>query len=437
MISRTWRLAALVGLLVGCSGGDDGTGPPPANRAPTIAFTFTKLGVVRNLPVDLTVAVDDLDDDPLTITWSITRGSLVAQNAAKTVMRWTAPSAVGPDTVVISVSDGTVTRSVTEVVKVGWPATGQTALSTYLKSRSPYIVSAPAISPNIMVEQGQVSNIEPGTELLIDTPLTVFDVIGTLNANGSPGERVVIRPNDRTFKCGDERGWWEGIRGATLSDGINTYHGQVNLTYAEIREANNAVRLRDGAGAVILDTRILCSGTSGVFIEGNGSLIIERSEVSNGRDNGISVSAISSLPDTVSIRECVISINGNAGIKLDLNDVDKEVPIDIIQNRITINFSRGITMAHSVFPRIHRNHFSGNGVEAGVMNIYLEEGYPGAAAGAAQLDATCNFWGAVVNQQSTIDATIRDILDSGGVGTRMVTSPWLNVDPLTSNPVCP
>src|SRR6188474_2872084 len=126
-------VAALVA--VACGGGGDSGTNPGTNTPPVIAFAFVPMATEKNIPVDLTVTATDADDDPLTITWTVTRGSLAAQNSKKTVMRWTVPSTVGVDTVNISVSDGTVTRKLTEEIRVAT----KYQTGSFLKSASPYI----------------------------------------------------------------------------------------------------------------------------------------------------------------------------------------------------------------------------------------------------------------------------------------------------------
>jgi hypothetical protein len=347
-------------------------------------------------------------------------------------VQWLPPAVRGTDTLTVRVTDGQHSKSVTAVIKVGYAANGQTALALYEKAKSPYIVKDPVFT----IPEGQTTTIEAGTELLIDAPGTVIDVAGgTLIANGTSGEPVVIQPNDRTFKCGDERGWWEGIRGSTLSDGTNTYDGFIDLDHTEIRYGQKAVRLRDNANAVLTDCMIRCSGDAGILVEGHGSLTVLDTEVSNGAANGIAIAAIASVPDSVIVRGCNIRINNDSGIRMDIRDLTRTVPIVVEYNKIEFNFTRAITLAHAVFPQIHFNQFVGNGVGTGDMNIYLENGFPEGGS-VPELDASCNYWGAPVNNQSTIDGTIHDSLDSGLVGTRVIVSPWLNTSPLVSPPSC-
>jgi len=180
---------------------------------------------------------------------------------------------------------------------------------------------------------------------------------------------------------------------------------------------------------------IRCSGDAGILVEGSGSLTAIDTEISNGRADGIAIAAITSIPDSVIVRGCEIRINANSGIRMAITDPSGSVPIVVEYNKIEFNFTRGITLSNAEFPRIHFNQFSGNGVGTGVTNIYLENGFPEGVS-VPQLDASCNYWGAPVANQSTIDGTIHDSLDSGSVGTRIVVSPWLNASPFTTPPTC-
>ena len=130
----------------------------------------------------------------------------------------------------------------------------------------------------------------------------------------------------------------------------------------------------------------------------------------------------------------MLSFNGNAGIRMDLNDFTNVAPIKVEFNQIEFNGSHGISLANSVFPEIHYNAFKGNG-ETTVSNLFLTSGYPDPVV-LAQLNAACNFWGAAAANQATIDGSIRDSLDTSTVHTRVVSSPWLNASPITTAPNC-
>lgn len=424
LIGATWLA------LVGCAGGGDG-GTEPVNEPPTITFTFPSVGVAKGIPVDLTVSVEDADDDPLTLTWTATRNnSFIAQNPQRTEMRWSTPTTVGTDTIRVTVSDGTASRSVTAEIRVGTPAS---AAINFIKANSPYIVQmlTPG-DPRITIAWNQTVTIEAGTELLIATGGGFFNVLGTFRAHGTESEPIIFRPNARSLTCPSGAGWWDGIRAA--SDDAQSSDGFIDFEHVQVRFAQNGVRLRDNARALLQDCRIVCSSSAGVLLEGNGSLRAFDSEVSNGVQDGIVIAAITSLPDSVRITGCKLTINGNAGIRMDLQDAGAVTPIIVEFNEIEFNGSHGISLANAVFPSIHFNLFRGNGDET-VSNLFLQGGYPG-GADVDTLNVTCNFWGSAAASQATIDASIRDSLDTGTVGTRVDSNPWLNVSPITTPPNC-
>ena len=344
-------------------------------------------------------------------------------------MRWSAPATAGVDTVNIRANDGTVTTSITAVIKAGTLLTVAT-LPNLLKINSPYIIR-PSVD-HISVVGGGSRTIEAGTELLIDKQNAYIDVLDELQAHGTVDDPIVIRPNNRTFKCGDDRGWWEGIRAST--DDVAQSDGSLDFEHVEIRDAKWGLRLLDNSNATLRDCKVLCSGTAGVLVEGNGWLRALDTRVTDGLTDGIVLQAVSSLPDSIRIDGCTISFNGNAGVRMDLNDFSQVAPIIVEFNQIEFNGAHGISLANSVFPAIHYNAFKGNG-DTSVSNLFLTSGYPDPVI-RAQLNAACNFWGAPAANQATIDGSIRDSLDTSTVHTRVVSSPWLNASPITTPPVC-
>jgi hypothetical protein len=377
------------------------------------------------------VAVDDPDGDPLTVSWTITRGSPLTANGAS--VAWTAPSAVGVDTIRVSVTDGSVTRSITEEIRVCWP-TG-VAPAVFQKQRSPYIINLGA-STTLSVDEGAESTIEAGTEILLDTPGTVIDVAGRLVSLGTDTEHVVIRPNLR-HPDSDDRGWWEGIR-CDRASGASTA-GRIELDYTEVWYGQDGLRLLDDATAVLDGCAVRRSGSTGILHEGTGALELTDTEVSNGRVHGIVIGSDVStvLPDSVLINGCDIKFNESTGLIVSIDDQLEEIPITVEFTKFEFNFIRAITLARSSFPEIHFNHFSGNGVGSGISNIYLEDGYPGPFVTRPTLNARCNFWGSAISNEATITGTIRDAQDSPGlVGTQVDVNPWLNESPLTTPPTC-
>lgn len=380
--------------------------------------------------MQLSVNVDDLDNDPLALTWSVTRGTIAPLNTAETLVQWNVPSAVGVDSITVTVSDGTASRTIVEGIKVGYPHTQTTAPATFLKSRSPYIVT---LSSGVVLAVTSQTVIEPGTELLLETPNMVIDVTDTLLAVGTPVEPIVIQPNLRHLTCGDDRGWWEGIKVSTDAPS----NGYLRLENARLSYGQYTIRLRDNGDAFLKNCQIRCSGQNGILHEGGGTVVVEDTEIINGRFDGIAIRSDTFDPDSVLIDGCTIQFNGRTAVALDLTDTAQQVPIHIQFSDIRFNIEHGITLANAVFPEIHYNFFFGNGAgsQFQLNSIYLFSGYPGGAP-VTQLDASCNFWGAPVTNPSTIEALVRDQQDTGTVGTDVVVSPWSNENPLTTTSTC-
>lgn len=413
----------LIGLLLfGCSGEESTV--TPENNPPTITFGTNRIVIRKGVAYDLSVNVSDADGDPLTVTWRITSSTLTPQNAQNTIMRWATPGTVGTDTVWVTVSDGKATASVEEIIKRGTLSTSTVAPSTYSKSSSPWILAPDNSPPSVLISGGTTTVIEAGVELYIDGPESVIDVLGRLESNGTEGEPVLIRPNDRRARCGDTRGWWEGIQG--WSEDLNV--GIVDFTYTEIRSAEFNVRLTGTAQAYLEHCKIACGRSAGVRITGSGILYINNCDISDCAQNGIEVSSVSSIPSAVTITNNEIQFN-NDGIYLDLPDVMQTLMIDISYNLIKDNWVNGISFRNSVFATVRNNHISRNNWGT-TSNIRLVPPYPG-TADVDTLHAEYNYWGAAyTGSGSTIEATITDSADNAGIGTRVNIHPWVNTSPL-------
>jgi hypothetical protein len=151
-------------------------------------------------------------------------------------------------------------------------------------------------------------------------------------------------------------------------------------------------------------------------------------EFTDGLGDGV---ALAAQPDSVRIDGCTISFNNGSGIRVDMDDLTKLLPVIIQYNGIEFNDTHGISLSHASFPQIHFNNFSGNGHDS-VSSLYLQSGYPSVAN--PVLDATCNFWGNTT--QAAIDIGIHDSLDQSTIHTRVKSCPWLNSNPLTTTPNC-
>jgi hypothetical protein len=388
------------------------------------------LAVPKNTQADLAVSASDPDGDALTLTWQITRGTLTAQNPEKTVMRWLAPAEAGLYTVVIAASDGTESTTLTVTISAGTRITSLPSSCT--KVNSPYILTTSANPPTMIVAGLDSVTVEPGVEWLIGTPDMEIRVLGELDAHGTVDEPIVIRPNNRTYTCTMSPKWWEGISG--FSDDAVSSDGLVDFEYVRVWNANRGVRLADRSRAVLRNCEVLCSGEAGVHIEGSGWLRAIDTRITDGLNDGIAIAALSSLPDSVRIQGCNLSFNGNAGIRMDLDDASQHVPITVEYNQIEFNGAYGISLANAVFPEIHYNAFRGNG-DTSVANLFLVSGYPD-PVNLPELDATCNYWGAPNMTQALVNAGIRDQLDTSLVHAYVKSCPWLNASPITTPPDC-
>jgi hypothetical protein len=212
------------------------------------------------------------------------------------------------------------------------------------------------------------------------------------------------------------------------------------MNYGQVWYALIGVRLRDQGSARIRNSSIKCSDQTGVLHEGDATLILEDTEVSNGRLDGVNIGgpSVTLLPDSVLIDGCNIELNGGAALTMDLPDTFQQVPIVVQYTNFEFNAQHGITLARAVFPRIHYNRFFANGVGSvnGLNSIWLFNGYPGGVT-FPELDATCNFWGSSVSNSATIAGLIRDQADTGAVATLVDFEPWLNADPRVTPPTCP
>ena len=416
----------LAGLILSCTSPETVTIP---NQPPTISFGVARIGTARGVPVNLSVSVDDPDDDPLTVTWEITRGTLTPQNTSNTLTRWAVPVALGVDTVTVTVSDGEDSATTTEEIVVATMSAGASALASYIKANSPYII-APASGgiPTLVAPvrgQNAATVVEAGVEFLINAPETRIIVEGEMELNGTEQDPVIIRPNNRNLRCQDGRGWWEGFN-VTTANG-ESVGGVLTTNYAEITYAESNVRLTLGGDAVLNNSSFRCALDAGVRHSGSGSLTVSNSEISNNATNGIEIAAITSLPTSVDINNCYIAINNNAGLFVDINDLGVAVPISVEFNLFEFNIAHGVFLSRASFPAIHNNHFQANG--GGASNIWLDTGFPGGAS-VDTLLATDNYWGAAFSSQAAIDASIRDTLDDGSVNTRVWVNPWVNTSPL-------
>ncbi|MCH7549017.1 MAG: right-handed parallel beta-helix repeat-containing protein [Candidatus Krumholzibacteriota bacterium] len=391
-------------LMMSC-GTDDTTAI--INLPPSITFNQTAIGFPRNGGHELSVTINDPDeDDILTTTWSITRGTLTPISGSWTTrMKWQAPFAVGRDTLRVTVSDGELTDRIEEEVLVG---TVLSSLGGPINiAGSPYIIQSTG-SPTIPVTNGTV--IEAGVEILFDVVGGTMFVDGTVRAEGTDANPVIIRPNNRRLLCQDQRGWWEGF--------LVEAGGNLLLDYTVVTYGKYNVRIRLSGNATLTNSEFKCAEIAAVSMEGTGSLVIDSCVISNNQSVGV---YLQSVADTVRITNSRIEINGDTGIRMSLND--PEVPTNILvkYNRIEFNSTHGVYLEGQVFPEIRFNDFVANGLSGGLSSIWLQRPYPGLVT-FDTLRVDSNYWGGATSWDD-IDKATHDSSDDSAIGTRIDPRP--------------
>lgn len=434
-MSRCLALLAVL-TLVACGGEET---IAPVNQAPTIRLTFTKRAVPAGVPTELTVSISDPNEnDNLTTSWSITSGSL--SGSQRTSRTWTPPTTPGEVAeLTVSVSDGDKTRSVSADITVGTlfqgpPGAPTNSLNAYFKSQSPYIVVAGDTPPRLVVPAGTDVVIEAGVQLLLDVPETVIDVSGTMTAMGTADDRVLIAPNVRRsatnadgINCSSDAGWWSGVE--VSSDPVTK--GEVRFNYTDVEFARDNIRLLQASTGRFNGCGFVCSSRSALQMDGSGTLTAENCEITNNRGDGINVSSLAFVPDSVIVTGCNISLNGSAGLFMDLQGPATQNLVAIIEfNRIDFNSLHGILLRHDAAPAIHNNFIAGNNFP--LENVRLRDYKTG--VGYFELDMTENFWGIAVSEgnEAAIKETIWDADHAGvsNVNAVVIVYPWLNTSPL-------
>jgi len=423
---RVMLTALVIPLIISCAGTET---VEPANQAPTIQYTSTNIVVDYARDTRLTVSVSDPDGDPLTLTWKITSGTL-SDTPSKTEKTWRPPESVGTDTLYVTVSDGELSDSVTEIIKRGTRWTAKAIDNwTFTKAESPWILDPPASTNTIefTTVNNSTVHIEPGVELYVNIRNLAIEVRGTLESVGTQADTILVRPNDRTLRCGDERGWWEGFR--ARQDGPTA--GRVNMEYTQVSYGRKNIWLMEGsASATLRHCRFVCSEEAGVEIGSTGTLFVDSCDISSNESHGIDISSEAIVPTTVTIKNNFIRSNGHTGINMKLPDRSQSADITIERNEIKLNAVHGIAMKNSVWATIQHNDFILNNLSS-VSNIWLIAPYPGAVDVPADWDtlfAINNYWGRAYapGEIGFIEDTVEDKSDNDDLETHIIVDPWEN-----------
>jgi hypothetical protein len=414
-------IAFLAVSLMGCS---ETVTVQETNDPPQITFTFGPMAVARGTNVTLSVSVSDPDDDPLTVTWDVTRGILDPKDQGKSLMSWTAPGQAGTDTVTVSVTDGEHTVSVVETIVVGyiWRDVVNGAV-TWDLSRNPIVLSVSSSPPRLIIDGRASLTVEAGVTVYVQEGL-IFDVAGRLITNGAADNLVKFIPNGRE----PDPGFWEGMLGSTDA-GAGATPGSFDLRYTRITFAAENILLTNGASAELRQCQFYFSRDVALHHDsGSGELIVKGCEITDNFGNGIEISAFSTYPDSVEITGNDISFNGGIGVLIDLNDPDGTTPINIANNDITWNSFYGIQFLRPVYPSINQNSLYNNdriqSNAANRRNLRLEPGFIG---NLPEIDATNNYW--LTTDSLVIEQTVFDSRDHANINTRVRFWPWLNAAP--------
>ncbi len=411
-------ICGIVCFVLGCSG-DETTGPEP-NDSPLITFTYEKIAVASGATENLTVDVSDPDDDPLEVTWVVTRGTLLSSQGDPT-MTWRAPTSTGLDTIWVTVSDGKKSRTILETIVVGFPWS-QEVLSedvTWRTVMSPYVLTIPANA--MTVPRAKKLTIEPGVTVYI-SPGMSWAVTGILEINGTSGNIVRLEPNHRDvlgeYPLG---GFWEGI--VVSTDGPQP--GVLDLSYAKISYGAHNITVTSSASATLNGCELIFSALESVFHGSTGSLTIQNCSVTDNLSDAIKISAFISNPLLVNILSNDIKYNSGAGMVFDFPDSKGQVPMNVTGNEIIWNASYGIHFLKPSYPEIHDNtiyandYLQSNPINS--RNIRLEPGFAGDPS-KPEISAELNYW--VTTDSTQIDNSILDSADRGDINTRVKFWPW-------------
>jgi hypothetical protein len=407
--------------LMGCS--ETVTVQEP-NDPPQMTFTFDPIAVARGANVTLSVAVTDPDEDPVTVTWDVSRGTLDPADQGKVLMSWRAPTSAGTDTVWVTASDGKHTVSLMDTIVVGniWPSDVNGEV-TWDLSRSPVVISVSGSPPRLVIPNRSILTVEAGVIVYAQEDL-IIDVAGTLICNGTADNLIKFLPNSRS----PDPGFWEGMLGSTDA-GSGAPPGEFHLQHTRITYAAENILLTNGASAELHNCQLYFSRDVAMHHDsGSGELIVNNCNITDNNGDGIVISSFSTYPDFVQITGNKISFNGGVGIQIELNDPYGDTPIDITDNEITWNSYYGIQLIGAVYPTVNQNALHTNdrlqSNAANRRNFKLEPAFIGSLP---EIDATNNYW--LTTDSLVIEQTVFDSRDHAEINTRVRFWPWLNAAP--------
>lgn len=430
-------LLLVVSFFAACS--EDESVAPDQNSPPEVVFTVAAVAVPKGQDKTLTVSATDPDGDDVSVIWEVTRGLLTASQQGNPSITWRAPSTTGHDTITITASDGKgATTTVTETILVGTVvASGISSSKTWALSGSPYIVQPiPGQDVKFLIDSDVTLIVEAGCELLIDAEDLEIFLEGTLRANGTRQNPVVIRPNIRR----PEPGYWQGI-----TANPNSSFPLIELTHTDLLYATEAAKTTTGGDIVLDGCRIMFAGEAAVLHQSFGSLSVVNSIITNNVRSGIRINTVSDMnfPPTIVISDDSIAANGDvsgatpyvdqAAIFIQMADTFATSDIRITNNEISRNAFPAIQLVDASYPDISSNALFSNelGKTTQRFNIRLDDGFGEGVPG--MIDARDNYWGSSFTNPAKdsllIRQGIRDSEDVGNITVRVAIYPWLNAKP--------
>jgi parallel beta-helix repeat protein len=420
-------LLLAVALLAGC--GSSSTTGVDKNEKPTISFNTNVLAVQKGFPIDLSVAIDDPDGDPLSVTWEVSAGggSLDAADQGNPIMTWTPPPSVGSHTITATVTDGKESASKSIVLQTGtvWANDVLGGTTPWSNANSPYILRQSPGDLNFIISGGKLT-IEPGVTVLIDTEEQEINVVGELEAVGTQGLPVTIKPNRRNPAAG----FWKGI----LADVEGSMTGKVSLTHTKVSYAEYNIRADTDANATLTGCSISHSQGDGIYFRSSGTLIVDDCTISQNGGNGIKVEkqSFSSLDTsiTITVTNSAIQFNGGSGVEINHQEnYAAHSFIEFTGDTIAYNDFHGINILRGAYPEISDCAIMFNDIFR-VNNGFNVRIDPGFVGNFPTIDARGNFWGSsfAVADSNQIASLIYDIKDNPAL-PRVRFVPWCDVHP--------
>lgn len=380
---------------IGCEDSVKFSNQPPGN----LSITNNKCYIWTEGVLDLVGDATDTDGDPLIFRWSASGGTFDS-NEGKTV-RWTAPGDPGTYTVTLTVTDEIDDRSTSISISVGALFPSLQSVTTIEDEGYPYIVIG---SSRMFISAGRVVILEPGVQIIIDSPFGGFNVAGRLIANGTKERPIEIYPNS----CEEGTGLWEGVA-------FTGYQAEKNgiLRNVYVLAAKNGIEVVAMAQITLDSCTVYNSSIEGVRVIDNSAATITDCIIIN---NGVGMYVKNS---NVSIQSSVIRENGNYGIQISNTD---EFTSSIENCVISYNGSDGILLTNFASPTIHYCSMSWNGG----YEIRLDYVYEATDS----VQAQNNYWGCSDCLEADISALVFDKNDEVSIGAYIDFDPWLNNAPV-------